>query len=288
VSHSITRLAPAKVNLALRVLAREASGYHQIETVFQKLALADQVTLRVTAGSRSLDIQWDGPRAADLGPTEQNLAWRAAEAFASATGGPAGWEIQLTKRIPAGGGLGGGSADAAAVLLGLNQLTGSPLSAELLRQLAATLGSDVPFLAQPAALALGTGRGDVLQPLPSLPPAPVLVVLPPFGVNTAQAYGALAAARQAAGRPAPVAKYTTADWDRWEAVAARQINDFEPTVFAEHPELAAVRALLAAAGARVARMSGSGSTLFGVWGPGAVLPEIELPAGWLRVATETQ
>jgi len=287
VSEIVGQHAPAKVNLTLRVLARDASGYHHLETLFQKLVLADTVTVLPTQGARRLTVEWEGPSPVDIGPAEQNLAWRAAGAFAAATGGPAGWDIRLTKRIPAGGGLGGGSADAAAVLRALNLAAPTPLAESALLELAATLGADVAFLLHPASLALGTGFGERLAPLPSLPPAPVRLVLPPFGVNTAAAYGALAAARTAQGGPPPTAEYGLDGWASWSSVAARQVNDFEATVFAAHPALAEVRQRLEDAGALIARMSGSGSTLFGLWPPGTPLPPIPLPEGWTTVETTT-
>jgi 4-diphosphocytidyl-2-C-methyl-D-erythritol kinase len=281
----VTRLAHAKVNLILRVLQREPSGYHQIETIFQRLALADTVTVRRTAGTRSLDVTWEGLPPVALGPVEQNLAWRAAEAYAAAAGGPAGWAIALTKRIPAGGGLGGGSADAAAVLRALQASASVPLSAGTLHALAASLGADVAFGLLETPLALGTGHGERLTPLPALPSQVVDLVLPDFGVNTAAAYRALAAARLAAGGLAPAATLGPASAASWAAVRAAQGNDFEATVFREHPQLGAIRHQLADPEAVVARMSGSGSTLFRV-GPSAARG-LSLPAGWCRVTTAT-
>lgn len=275
----------AKTNLVLRVLARDATGYHALETVFLRLALHDTVTVAPTDGPRRLTVDWEGLPPADLGPVDQNLAWRAAERFAAAAGWPGGWAIHITKRIPAGGGMGGGSADAAAVLRALQAAAPQPLAAAALHALAAGLGADVPFALQDAPLALGRGRGDQLTPLPPLPPQPVLLVVPPFGVNTGAAYGALAAARAAAGGAparAPLPADAMADW---AAVRRWQANDFEPVVFAEHPVLADVLAQLAAGDALVARMSGSGSTLLRI---GArPHPALVLPPGWRCVETET-
>jgi 4-diphosphocytidyl-2-C-methyl-D-erythritol kinase len=283
-----TVLGHAKVNLVLHVLGRDPTGYHQLETLFQRLALADTVTVRRTAGPRSLEVVWEGMPAVDIGPVEQNLAWRAAAAYAAAAGGPSGWAIALTKRIPAGGGLGGGSADAAAVLRALQATSAAPLPAATLHALAASLGADVAFALGEAPLALGTGYGERLQPLPPLPPQAVELVLPDFGVNTAAAYGALAAARAAraaAGGPAPRARLGPGAAADWGAVSAAQGNDFEATVFASRPELGAVRDQLADPLALVARMSGSGSTLFRVGPPSAA--GVALPAGWRRVRTTT-
>ena len=136
-------VAQAKVNLFLRILAREASGHHQLETLFQRLELGDDVRVRVGVPGRSLDCGG----ADDLGPTARNLAWRAAQVYHEATGWPDGWAIEIEKRIPVGGGLGGGSADAGAVLRCLNALAPRPLSAGGLLALAAPLGAAVPFLA---------------------------------------------------------------------------------------------------------------------------------------------
>src|SRR6188472_3643240 len=128
--------AQAKINLRLRILAREESGYHQIETLFLRLMLADDVVVRIIDGARSLDTTGAvDPR--QLGPVERNLAWRAATAYADATGWPAGFAIELTKEIPIGGGLGGGSADAGAVLRALDALAPTPIGEPALLAIAA-------------------------------------------------------------------------------------------------------------------------------------------------------
>lgn len=282
-------MAQAKVNLSLRILAREASGFHQIETVFQRLALADVVSVRETDG-RSLDVRFaEAARAADLGPVEQNLAWRAAEAYAAVAGSPRGWAIEIEKRIPVGGGLGGGSADAAAVLRALDTLAARPLGPSALVDIAARLGADVAFLASNSELALAWGRGERMLDLPPLAAAPVLLVVPNFGVHTGHAYAALAAHR-AAGHVQTVAAWRSPrSLGSWSAIAADAVNDFEPVVFEAHPALATVRAQLAALPQSVlALMSGSGSTLFAVQEQGAAAPRpLALPAGWSSVMTST-
>lgn len=281
--------AQAKVNLTLRVLAREESGFHQIETLFQRLALADVVTVRESSG-RSLDVRFVDPqRGGDLGPVEKNLAWRAADAYAAVAGWPRGFTIEIEKQIPVGGGLGGGSADAAAVLRALDALAARPLGHAALLDLASRLGADVAFLASTSELALGWGRGERLLDVPPLPTAPVLLVAPDFGVNTAQAYGALAAHRAATGARAGATWRGLPQLGTWNAVAADAVNDFEAVVFDAHPQLASVRAQLAnLPHAAFARMSGSGSTLFAVLS-GA--PErqglLALPAGWTTLTTRT-
>jgi 4-diphosphocytidyl-2-C-methyl-D-erythritol kinase len=255
--------AQAKVNLALRVLARETSGYHQIETLFARLELGDELTVRVTSGARSLDCAGPALPAEGLGPVERNLAWRAAERFAAAAGWPAGFAIEIDKRIPVGGGLGGGSADAGAVLRILAALAPRSPGRGGLLELAAGLGADVPFLTSEAPLALGWGRGERMLALPALPARDVAIVVPPFGVPTAEAYRWVADSR---GEERVAAVLLAADaLHSWAAVTDLSANDFEEPVGARHPEIPAMIAALARRGARIARLSGSGSTVFGVF-----------------------
>jgi 4-diphosphocytidyl-2-C-methyl-D-erythritol kinase len=256
--------AQAKVNLRLRILARETSGYHQLETLFLRLALADDILLRATDGARSLDVDGDvDPR--QLGAPERNLAWRAAEAYAATTGWPAGFAIELTKRIPVGGGLGGGSADAGAVLRALDAMAPAPIGEPALLAIAARLGADVAFLASSIPYALAWGRGERLLALPLPDERDVLLVLPPFAVNTAEAYGWLATARETGDAGAQAIDMldarTLGDWPTIVRVAT---NDFEPVVAARHPMIDGVVARLRELGCAPAMMSGSGSSLFGV------------------------
>lgn len=253
--------AHAKLNLSLRVLAREASGYHQIETVFCTLELADEIELSRTSSGVTLEIAAppDQPGAPpDLGTVDQNLAVRAASSFIEAAPFEHGLHIRLTKRIPAGAGLGGGSSDAAAVLRALNRMRPEPLPHEVLLAMAARLGSDVPFFITDAALALAWGRGARMLPLPHLDAAPVVLLVPPERVSTADAYAALDVMRST--MPA-VLRIPEA----WSDIAADAQNDFEPTIFARHPRLARLRRLLEDAGAHTARMTGTGSVIFGVF-----------------------
>src|SRR6476620_6036955 len=159
----------ATLNLALRLLARAASGFHDLETLFCRIALADDVIVRVGEGSeRSLSCTGDALPEGGLGAPEANLAWRAAEAYAAFDNWPRGFAIEIEKRIPVGGGLGGGSADAGAVLRALDALSPSPLGFRL-AELGAELGSDVPFLTLESPYALAWSRGERLMPLPTLP-----------------------------------------------------------------------------------------------------------------------
>lgn len=273
--------AQGKINLWLRVLARETGGYHQLESLFVRIDLADSVRVATDTTSRELVV-----RGAALGKPEDNLAWRAAAAFADLTGFPKGFQIEIEKRIPVGGGLGGGSADAGAVLRALHALAPTPPSLDALATIALRLGADIPFLTSDAPMALGWGRGERLLSLRSLPARDVLLVLPTFGVETRAAFGWLADSRADAELTAP-APYSLDQLDRWDAVAKLAGNDFEGVVFAHHPELATARAAIEAAGARIARMSGSGSTLFGVFDRRLAQDPAGLPAGARTVHTRT-
>ena len=261
--------AQAKVNLRLRVLAREASGYHQLETLFLRLDLADVVTVRRTEETRALAVTGVTDTGA-LGPPDRNLAWRAAESYLAVSRQPGGFAIELEKRIPVGGGLGGGSADAAAVLRGLNAIAPAPLSETTLLEIAARLGADVAFLASEHAFALAWGRGERLLGLPAPAARDVVLLVPSFGVNTAAAYGWLADARggAAAGAlqviPAGLPVLRAESLSRWETLTPLAGNDFEPVVAARHPEVAQLVDALRAAGCAPALMSGSGSVVFGV------------------------
>jgi 4-diphosphocytidyl-2-C-methyl-D-erythritol kinase len=254
--------AQAKVNLFLHVLARERSGYHQIETLFARIDLADVVVVRTGAAGRSLDCAGDACPPEGLGPAEQNLAWRAACAYADATGWPPGFAIEITKHIPAGAGLGGGSADAGAVLRALNALTpNTPLRPDRLVEVAGALGSDVPFLSTTTPVALAWGRGERMLPLSGLSPRPVWLLVPPFAVHTADAYAWLAAERGTGFRvPARVLEPHLLSWEGLRDAA----NDFEPVVTRRHAEIISLLGALARHGASLARMSGSGSAVFGV------------------------
>jgi 4-diphosphocytidyl-2-C-methyl-D-erythritol kinase len=263
-ARAVRVLAQAKVNLRLRILAREASGFHQLETIFLRLELADVVDVRVTDGARALEI--DGEiDARQLGPTERNLAWRAAEAYVAATGWPAGFAVRLEKHIPVGGGLGGGSADAGAVLRALDAMSPAPIGQTALLAIAARLGADVPFLTAECVLALGWGRGERLLSLPAPDEREVLLVMPQFGVNTAHAYGWLADARNAGDAQGDSALLLDfAALSSWEQLASHAVNDFEPVVASHHPQVAVLATQLRSAGCDIAMMSGSGSGVFGV------------------------
>ena len=268
VAHAV---AQAKVNLGLRVLAREPTGFHALETIFHQLELADDVHVARTERERVLACTGPALPPAGLGPAAENLAWRAADAYARATGWAGGFAIELVKRIPAGGGLGGGSSDAGAVLRACDRLSETPLGAARLHDLALGLGSDVPFLAGTDAAAIGTGRGEILRAIPALPQRDVALLFPKFGVSTKAAFGWLSQAR-AEGAPesrgvdaSPASLGPPSAFPDWSDLRGTARNDFEAVVGARHPEIDACVAALRRAGAMLAMLSGSGSTVFGVF-----------------------
>jgi len=273
--------AQAKVNLSLRVLARESSGYHQLETLFARIDLADSVRVATDTTQREVTM-----RGADVGPMEHNLAYRAGAAFAAEAGWPNGFAIDVEKRIPVGGGLGGGSADAGAVLRILNAIAPSPLSDAILATLAFRLGADVPFVTIDAPLALGWGRGERLLALTPLPAREMLLCIPPFGVETGAAFGWIDAQRQEEPVRAPAAMRHQ-DLDRWDGVSRLAENDFETPVIHRHPGIAACLQAMSAAGARIARMSGSGSTVFGVFDRRPPATLVGIPEGCRIVPSRT-
>ncbi len=256
---TLTFDCPAKVNLFLRVLAREESGYHNIETLFCRVGLADTLAVERTDAGISLEVE-----GADVGAVEQNLAWRAAEVVLNATGRRFGVAMQLTKRIPAGAGLGGGSSDAAAALLALNALAHQAVPRAELFNMAHRLGADVPFFLSEAPLALAWGRGQRMLRLPALLSMPVLLVVPTTPVPTAEAYAWVDEVRSRDGGRGAVAL----DLDvlgNWSDVARLAGNDFESVVFGRMPEVRAAFEALAHTAPLLCRMTGSGSTLFAVY-----------------------
>ena len=183
---SVRVAAPAKVNLFLRILAKEESGYHQLETLYSAVDLCDEILLHRT--ERGVSVEVVGP---SVGPDEENLAYRAADALIEAAGFTTGVHVHLTKNIPIGAGLGGGSSDAGATLRALNTLLGEPCSASALLRIAGRLGADVPFFASGAGTALAWGRGERLVPIPGAPRLSVLLALPSLQIVTGEAYESL-------------------------------------------------------------------------------------------------
>ena len=250
--------AHAKVNLDLRVLGTRPDGYHELRTVFQTIELHDTLVAAVKRGPLSLKCKAPGVPLDDT-----NLVWRSASALWKAlgrSGDPCDAVVTITKAIPIEAGLGGGSADAAAALqLFARMWGGAPLA--LLRDVAATIGADVPFFLS-GGTALGLGRGEEIYPLVDLPGHWLAIVRPPYGVSTAEAYSWYDEDRAAGMRETRELQILPVPWP---TRAAQMINDLEPPVVRRHPEIAGLRTALREAGAVAAAMSGSGSAVFGLF-----------------------
>lgn len=242
--------APAKINLNLRVVGRNVSGFHDIETWMVPVTLADEVRVELREAT-GVQLACSDPQ---LPADQSNLAWRAAELFLRETGRPGGASIDLVKNIPHGAGLGGGSSDAAAVLQAMNALCGQPLSAPRLEALGAQLGSDVPFFVRGVA-AMARGRGERLESRPLSRSLDLLLLKPPFPVNTAWAYAAWSG-----GRLCPE------EWCRPQLAGGLEVfNDLERPVFAKYILLPAMKQwMLAHSLVEAAAMTGSGSTMFAI------------------------
>ena len=270
---SIAGRAPAKINLGLRILNLRPDGYHEIRTVFQTVSLADHLRVEYrSGGSGGVTLECD---AAELAGTD-NLAARAARALLSASGRGGSVHIGLRKSIPAGAGLGGGSSDAAAVLLALGRLLRPAPEPRLLLEVAAGLGSDIPFFLL-GGRALGTGRGTEVYPLPDLPRTWLLILAPVQHVSTAEAYGALRRSRRGkltdASRENIIREFCSGlsapETGGTQDLAGVRLstfeNDFEDLIFQQFPDLGKWKNRLVQKGASRAMLSGSGSALVGLF-----------------------
>ncbi len=249
--------APAKINLGLEVLARRADGYHNINTIFHRVGLADTVSMSrreqgVTLACNTPDIPTDA----------RNLCVRAAHTLFAHAGFDGGVHIDLFKRIPDGAGLGGGSSNAAAVLRTLPALLDLDVTEDALHAIATSIGSDVPFFLHPGS-AHATGRGERLTYIALALPYDIVVAHPGVRVPTAWAYGALALAGTRAATDLPA---LLRDHVSHPAVLRERLhNDFEAPVCAAFPQIAALRQELVDAGADLVLMSGSGSAVFALF-----------------------
>jgi 4-diphosphocytidyl-2-C-methyl-D-erythritol kinase len=277
--------AHAKINLDLRVLGTRPDGFHELRTVFQALALHDTIECVPRAGPFTIECE-----AAGVPLDQSNLVWRAAESLwrSLRRQGPIkNMLVRLHKRIPLQGGLGGGSTDAAATLVALAHAWRVPLRPNQFVDVAATLGADVPFFLS-GGTALGLGRGDEIYPLADLPRHWVVLLIPGFGVATVDAYGWYDAERDPArGQMVREAQYVPGPWP---SRAAQMINDLEAPIARHHPEIEQMKTALRRAGALAAAMSGSGSTVFGLFQKrnDAVLAVDRLSgSGWRVILTES-
>jgi 4-diphosphocytidyl-2-C-methyl-D-erythritol kinase len=260
---TLEKLSPCKVNLLLNILGKRPDGFHELETVIHPINVCDRLSFE--RGRAGIQLTCSNPA---LPANANNLVHRAATAFLQAGKIRDGVRIHLEKKVPLAAGLGGGSANAAITLQGMNEIFGDPLAPEKLRDIAASLGSDVPFFLQ-SKPALATGRGERIQPLdffPALRGRAFLLVHPGFGIATAWAYQQLARFPGALhGQPGRAQKLISllrgGDLD---AAAAEFYNSLEAPALEKYPLLALFQEFLLANGAAATRMSGSGSTTFAV------------------------
>jgi 4-diphosphocytidyl-2-C-methyl-D-erythritol kinase len=257
----------AKINLRLDILGKRADGYHELRTIFQTVSLHDELRLRASKSSEiSLTIYGNEELARE--PVKKNLAYRAVEALCSELKIRRGVELELRKTIPSGGGLGGGSSNAAAALFGYLQLIGRKLPMAVLLEIAASLGADVPIFLF-GGRALGAGRGDEIYPLPDIAKLALLIVAPrDIRVPTPDAFRWL----NAPLRNAATLTKLAADpklWEfcalSWSALGNGLSNDFEKPVFKRYNRLDQIKRVLLQKGAAEASLAGSGSAVFGVF-----------------------
>jgi 4-diphosphocytidyl-2-C-methyl-D-erythritol kinase len=255
----------AKINWALEVLNRREDGYHELRTIYQTVSLHD--TIRFAAAPGRVELTCDDSR---VPQDESNLAVRAALKLRELAGTTKGARIQIRKRIPVAAGLGGGSSNAAVSLVALRELWGIGAADRELEDIAASLGSDVPFFLM-GGTALGLGRGEAVQPMEELDCSRLLLVNPGFPVSTRDAYERLS--RLTRPVAAPIIPFTLTAANGISGLPLSVRNDLEVAVLPVHPEIAEVKRVLVRMGARLALMSGSGATVFGVFDNSEVLEE---------------
>jgi 4-diphosphocytidyl-2-C-methyl-D-erythritol kinase len=253
--------AYAKVNLRLDVLGRRGDGYHELRTIFQAISLHDTLVLEIMR-EPGIDLRIAGNTQLAGEPGQDNLVSRAIHELAREIGIQQGVRAVLTKRIPVGRGLGGGSSDAAAALIGLLRLTGKQIAAERLLEIASGLGADVPFFLH-GGRALGIGRGDEIYPLPDVVRRQMLVISPhEIAVPTKDAYQWLSRELTNGDGPTKLMRFCALCWSPQGGALS---NDFEAAVFPRYPRLAAIKRELLQQGAAEASLAGSGSAVFGVY-----------------------
>lgn len=258
---TVTQQAPAKVNLTLDILGKRPDGYHDLRMVMQTISLYDTVTVTETAGEEIAVTTDRG----DLPTGPDNIAWKAADVFFRRTGTPRrGLAIRLEKRIPAQAGMAGGSADGAAVLRILRQLYAPELPVAELEDMAARVGSDVPFCVRGGTV-LAEGRGEVMRDLPAMPRCHMAVCKPPFGLSTPALFGRVRTA-ELADRPDHPAMEAALERGDLVSVAREMGNVFEQVLTAEEArEIGEIRETMLSCGALNAVMTGSGPTVFGIF-----------------------
>lgn len=247
--------SPAKINLHLAVLGVREDGYHEIDSIFQLVSLTDEIRIRSLKENNVLHIEGMNI------PKHDNIIYRAVEVFRRETGIRSGLSVQITKRIPMGGGLGGGSGNAASVLIGLDRMFGTCLTKSDLSRLGAGLGSDVPFFCH-AACARVRGRGEVVESIPARTDYQVILLYPGFGISSQEAFMLLDRERGTyrSAEFDAVSMYRESPPERWEF-----FNSFFPILAQADERFKALRERLQLSGAVFSGLSGSGSTLFGIF-----------------------
>ncbi len=277
----VTTRAPAKVNLTLEVVERLPSGYHNIRSAMVKLdAIADTIQLRIDPARQGIFITADSR---DIPLDESNICHQAAAKFLAAIDAVARVDVHIGKVIPVAAGLGGGSSDAAAVLQGLNQHFGSPMSSNDLSLIGSQIGKDIPFFLARAPAAVVSGLGESVHPLPTFPGFRFLIVNPGISISTKAAYESLAhsvcfMSDRARVDLTHVMAQAIVSGDR-PAIASTLYNDFESHVERQHPVVKELKQALVAFGATGALMSGSGPTVFGLFESGDQLRVADLALG---------
>jgi 4-diphosphocytidyl-2-C-methyl-D-erythritol kinase len=261
--------APAKLNLYLRVLGRRPDGYHEIETLFERIDLADELTFEPQPRGLALtctDLS-AVPGTAQAGPAlscgEDNLVLKAARRLQEETGSARGARIHLTKRIPVAAGLGGGSSDAASALLGLNQLWQLELDRDRLIRIGAEIGSDVPFFLLDTPWAIGRGRGERCEPLTDLPPLLHVLVVPGVQLSTREVYEGFSPLTD----PAPsitMVVHALRNGPALAGLAKGLWNDLEPEAIRRCPVITRILLIIRELGCLGTRLSGSGPAVFGL------------------------
>jgi len=274
----------AKINLGLQIRGRRPDSYHEIRTVYQTLALHDRVEVSLVGPGSGVSVECDDPA---VPSGRENLVYRACDLWRRARKFRGSVRVRLGKVIPMGSGLGGGSSDAAATLLGLERLTGDRLEPAARFALAAALGSDVPLFLWGGRV-LGCGRGEEVYPLADLPPRSCLIIFPGFAVSTAEAY------RLASLRLTSKVKGSNINnFGAWPQLALGDWgpaeNDFEQVIFARWPELAQLKRRLVRAGAESVSLTGSGSAVYAVFDSALPLARTStlIPEGWRSFRTRT-
>jgi 4-diphosphocytidyl-2-C-methyl-D-erythritol kinase len=250
----------AKVNYALEVRRKREDGYHEISTVMQSVSLADEVEIEYAREGFELTVQ---PEGAEVGPPRENTVYKAQKMLGELVGFRPPAKVRLRKRIPTGAGLGGGSADAAAMLVGLNELFGLGLSAVQLREVGLRIGADVPFCLS-GGTALGEGVGEVLKPLPGPPPHYLVLIKPAASSSTARIYHAYDEHPET-GAPSVAPVIDALRVGDLGSLARSLGNDLAPVTKGLVPEVKALEEELQRAGALGASMSGSGTVVFGIF-----------------------